>query len=401
MINIKNPLKGCLMCLCFALALMMSVGCSGVKMTRDGGVDFFKTDVSKFVKITPEDYKNMTVIMPSSYIVTDDTVQEYIDRQLFENKKELNGGQGKIDVPIKYGDTAYIFYEGFIDGKKFEGSSNMSSAPKNPYGLSIGSKTFVSGFEEQLIGIIPNQTSADKRIEIKVTFPENYTDAPELSGKQATYYVYVTKLVQFEVPALDDDTIKNVLGYTPKEEGSTGLEDEYRAYVKDNLEVVNEAQIRSMVIEEILDRLVSAATFKKIPEEELEFYYDKYITDISEAMAYYTAQGYTFDSFDSFACQYLGLEEGSDWKAHIEAEYTDIIKKHLVCNAIAQQNDIKLTDGDYEDEINYYIRQGAAADKTYTREDIIEIIGEDTIRKNAMYSKICSMLYDNTTVKYE
>lgn len=401
MIKTRKLFKICLACLCMSLALAALVGCSKVKVTKDGGVDYFKTDVSKFVKINPEDYANMTAILPSTYLVTDDTVQDYIDNLLFINKKELNGGQGKIDVPIKYGDTAYIFYEGFIDGVAFEGGSNMSQAPSQPYALSIGSKKFIDDFEEQLIGVIPNQTSETERIEIKVTFPENYQNDPKVAGKEATFLVYVTKLVQFEVPKLNDETIKGVLNYTSREGNTENLESEYRAYVKKNLEAANEAQLRGAAIENLLDQLLNKATFKTLPEEELEYYRKKYISDIEESMAYYTSAGHTFESIDDFACQYLGLGDGADWQAYLEEEYTEIIKKHLVCNAIAQQQKISITDDDYENEINYYIQQGLYEEKTYTRDDIIEIVGEDTIRKNAMYSKICSMLYDNATIKYE
>lgn len=400
MINFKRSCRVICLVLCVSLLALALASCAE-KKTKDGRFDYFKSKMNKFVLVSPEHYTDMIAKLPSSYLVTDDVVDSYIKNLLFTNKKELNGGQSVVDQPIKYGDTAYIFYEGFVDGVTFAGGSNMTSAPADPYALSIGSKSFIDNFEEQLIGVIPNQTSQDNRISVKVTFPEVYSKNPDMAGKEAEFLVYVVRVVQYEVPEYSNDTIKNVLGYIPSGD-ETNLKEEYKVYVKKNLEAANMSGIQNAVVNNLLDQLMDKVTFKQIPQSELDFYRDQYISGYKADMEYYTGLGYKFDDLDDFICQYLGLDDGADWESFIRDIYTEIIKKHLVCHAIAQIEGVKLTDEDYEAEIQYYIDQSAYEQKTLTRADVIETVGEYTIRENAMYSKICSMLYDNVkSVIYE
>ncbi len=400
MIKIKNIAKIVCATLCLLFAVLAFSGCSGIKKTKDGRLDYFNSKMSKMVIITPDDYNGLVATLPESYLVTDEIADQYIKNMLFANKKELDGGQGKIDQAIKYGDAAYIFYEGFVDGVAFSGGSNMSGAPANPYRLEIGSGNFIDDFEEQLIGIVPNQTSQDNRIEVKVTFPESYPQNQSMAGKEATFLVYVTKVVQYEIPELNSDTIKNILKYEPKETEEAKIVDEYRKYVKNSLETANESGIRSAAVENLLGQLLEKAEFKKIPEAELEYYKNMYVQQYISEMNSAIQSGYSYDNLDDYVCGVLGLEKGADWESHIEVIYTKIIKEHLVCHAIAQIEGVEVTDDDYENEIEYYIMQAAYQNQTLTRDDVVETIGEYTIRENAMYSKICSMLYQNAEIKY-
>lgn len=400
MLKNKRILKSVCAALCLIIVAAAVVGCAE-KKTKDGRFDYFNSKMSKFVLISPDDYMGMVAKLPAAYLVTDETVQSYIDDQLFNNKIELNGGESQVDQPIRYGDTAYIFYEGFMDGVAFSGGSNMTNAPSNPYALSIGSGSFIDGFEEQLIGVVPNRTGQENRVKVEVTFPEVYPQSPDLAGKKAEFYVWVVRAVQYEIPELNDKTIKEILKYQPADKNATGLEAEYRAYVKKNLEAVNLPAIQSAAIEDLLDQLTDKVTFKKIPESELEYYHDTYMTQYRESMEKYSQIGYKFDDFDDFMCQYLGLPDGADWETQVKDGYTDVIKKHMICHAIAQIEQIELTNEEYEAEIQYYIDQASYNGQTLTRADVVETLGEYTIRDNAMYSKICSMLYDNSTVIYE
>lgn len=383
-----------------AIVALGAVSCAE-KKTKDGRFDYFNSKMSKFVLISPSDYMDMVAKLSASYLVTDETVDAYIKQQLFNNKVEQNGGQSVVDQPVRYGDTAYIFYEGFVDGVAFAGGSNMSSAPANPYALSIGSGSFIDDFEDQLIGVVPEQTSQDKRVSVKVTFPEYYPNSPDLAGKEAEFLVYVVRVVQYEIPTLSDKTIKEVLKYTPADPNATGLEAEFRAYVKKNLEAVNESSVQTEVINNLLDQLTEKATFKKIPQSEIDFYHNTYIDEYRSQMNYYSQMGYAFEDFDDFMCQYMGLADGADWESKLTDTYTKIIKRHMVCHAIAQIEKVELTDEEYEQEIKYYIDQAALNSQTLTRQDVIETVGEYTIRENAMFSKVCSMLYDNSSIIYE
>ncbi len=106
------------------------------------------------------------------------------------------------DRELKEGDFALIDFEGFIDGKPFEGGKAEG------YLLEIGSKSFIEGFEDQLIGMKAGETR-----EIKVTFPENY-GSKELAGKEAVFKVTLNEIQQKDIPSLDnidEETLKKLL----------------------------------------------------------------------------------------------------------------------------------------------------------------------------------------------
>lgn len=391
----------CALC-ALTLAMCMLVSCSGVKKTSDGRLDYFNSKMEKLVDIPENCYKNMTATLSESYMITDETVDDYIENLLFAKKEQENDGDKVTDKPIKYGDTAYIFYEGFVDGVAFEGGSNMDSAPSTPYALSIGSGSFIDDFEEQLIGVIPDQTDSNNKITITVTFPSTYSSAPELAGKTATFKVYVVCSVQYSVPELNEKTVKDVLGFTPSDSDEADAVAQYKAWVKENLESANEEVVRTAAVNNLLEQLMSKATFKEIPQFELDYYRSLYISEYTSMWNTYTQQGYTFNDFDDFMCQALGLESGADWESNIALTYTAIIKKHMICHAIAQIEDIQITDDDYEKEIQFYIDSAKLTDtsSTLTRADVVETVGSFAIRDNALYSRVCSWLYDNSEINY-
>lgn len=391
----------CALC-ALTLAMCMLVSCSGVKKTSDGRLDYFNSKMEKLVDIPENCYKNMTATLSESYMITDKTVDDYIENLLFAKKEQENDGDKVTDKPIKYGDTAYIFYEGFVDGVAFDGGSNMDSAPSTPYALSIGSGSFIDDFEEQLIGVIPDQTDSNNKITITVTFPSTYSSAPELAGKTATFKVYVVCSVQYSVPELNEKTVKDVLGFTPSDSDEADAVAQYKAWVKENLESANEEVVRTAAVNNLLEQLINKATFKEIPQFELDYYRSLYISEYTSMWNTYTQQGYTFNDFDDFMCQALGLESGADWESNIALTYTAIIKKHMICHAIAQIEDIQITDDDYEKEIQFYIDSAKLTDtsSTLTRADVVETVGSFAIRDNALYSRVCSWLYDNSEINY-
>lgn len=382
--------------------ICMLASCSAVKKTSDGRLDYFNSKMQKLVNISDVNYRNMTATLPDSYTVSDKTVDDYINNLLFINKKELNNGDKVTDVPIKYGDTAYIFYEGFVDGVAFDGGSNMDSAPSTPYALSIGSGSFIDDFEEQLIGVIPNQTDSNNKLTVKVTFPTPYSSAPELAGKDATFKVYIVSVVQYSIPELNEKTIKDVLGFTPSESDTADTVTQYKAWMKEKLEAANEEVVRNAAVKNLLEQLIQSVTFKEIPQCEIDYYRSLYISEYNTMWQTYTQQGYVFDDFDDFMCQALGLEDGSDWESNLALTYTDIIKKHMICHAIAQAEGMTVTDDDYEKEIQFYIESAKLSDSSsnLTRSDVVETVGEFSIRDNAIYSKVCSWLYDNAKIVF-
>ena len=137
-------------------------------------------------------------------------------------EKELKSEQEKNsrtvtveDRAAANGDTVTIDFEGFVDGVAFEGGKGTD------YPLTLGSNTFIPGFEDQLVG-----AENGAHVEVNVTFPEEY-QAKELAGKAAVFQCDVKKIEAKELPELDDDFAKDISEFDTLEE--------YKAELKKNL----------------------------------------------------------------------------------------------------------------------------------------------------------------------
>ena len=229
--------------------------CLREKTTADGRFDYLNSDMTRYIKLDEDDYKGIVAEISKDYEITEETVEAFIKRALFGLKTLKDNGAGNTDLPIEYGDLAYIRYEGTIDGSAFDGGSN-SSHP-SPYAISVGAGEFIDGFEDQLMGIIPEQTSKESPKTVTVKFPENYTDQ-SVAGKEAIFQVWVEYVDKYTVPSLTADVIKNKLEYKSEASGDE-LVAEYRAFVKKNLEVANEVEIKNAAITSILEKIADRA----------------------------------------------------------------------------------------------------------------------------------------------
>ena len=198
--------------------------------TAEPRFDYFAADASEYLSIDEAVYNEMVIELNDVYHIDDEDIDSRIDKLLVSNKTKLNDGAKVTGDPIKNGDSAFIFYKGVIDGEEFEGGSNMGDA--TPYELSIGSGTFIEGFEEGLIGVIPSNTSIEEPVELNLKFPENY-GKEELNGKEVTFYVYVVWVVQYTTPEYDADFITDVLKFTTDEEDVVAA---HKAYLRETLE---------------------------------------------------------------------------------------------------------------------------------------------------------------------
>jgi len=142
-----------------ALAVALIVGIL-LSLLLGGGFDYIKSDLSEYISLTEEDYKNYTLNINFD-TVTEADVERKIMNLLYKNKaKEAsNKGAEVTDVPVSVGDTVKIYYRGYTvdeNGREHEvsGASNMTG---EYHSLGIGSLSFISGFEEGLIGAIPEE----------------------------------------------------------------------------------------------------------------------------------------------------------------------------------------------------------------------------------------------------
>ena len=231
-VNMNSILKRIILIIsASALLISMLAGCRSVEdesesesesgtesETAERDFDYLSANISDYITLSPSEYANNTVTLGTQYVITDSDVDEYINAQLFENKTKTNGDEKVTDQPIKLGDSAFIFYTGYLDGEKFEGGSNADS--DEPHELSIGSGSFIPGFEDGLIGVVPNQTSKDSPFDLHVTFPESY-HSPDLAGKSVVFKVWIEYTVQYTIPEFCDAFVKETQKNTEKKQKMT------------------------------------------------------------------------------------------------------------------------------------------------------------------------------------
>ncbi len=172
---------------------LQAVGYPAVEMvgecTKEGFT--FKATVPVYPEVTLGEYKGLSA--PKDEVkVTAADVDERL-KQLSDRNTRLVS----VEREAKEGDTAVIDFEGFLDGKPFDGGKGEN------HSLELGSHSFVPGFEEQVVGM-----KAGDEKDIDITFPEDYH--ADLAGKAVVFKVKVHEVKEKEVPALDDEFAKDV-----------------------------------------------------------------------------------------------------------------------------------------------------------------------------------------------
>ena len=153
----------------------------------------FTAEVALKPEVTLGKYKGVE-IEKIDVAVTDEEVDAAIEKERDNNARTVS----IEDRAVKDGDLTVLDFEGFVDGVAFEGGKGEN------YPLTIGSNTFIPGFEEQLVG-----AEIDKEVEVNVTFPEDY-QAEELAGKPAVFKCTIREIKEKQLPDLDDEFASEV-----------------------------------------------------------------------------------------------------------------------------------------------------------------------------------------------
>lgn len=237
----------------------------------------------------------------------------------------------KEDGTVENGDTAVIDFEGFKDGVAFEGGKGEN------HNLVIGSGSFIPGFEEQLIGMKPEEER-----EIEVTFPNDY-HVDDLKGAKATFKVKVHEIKTKVLPEVDEDFISEL-----KIDGVKTLE-ELKAHIKENLTKTRQEENENKALDEVLDKVTKGATVE-IPEVMIKNETDDMIKEYGQNLA---RQGFTLEQFYKLTGQ---SEDNLRENMKIDAE--NRIKIRLILEKIAEVEGLEVTDEDinaeYETMANQY-----------------------------------------------
>lgn len=225
------------------------------------------------------------------------------------------------DRPVEDGDIAVIDYEGFTDGKAFEGGKGTD------HELTIGSHSFIDTFEEQLIG-----KKIGEECEVNVTFPAEY-HAAELAGKPALFKVTVKGIKKKELPELNDEFASEVSEFETVAE--------YKKDLKKNLLEKKQKALDEERREEILKKAVENAKID-IPKEMIDFQAEQMVNDYAYRLQ---MQGLSLEMYMKFSGQTI-----DQLKDSMKGRAEEQIKSSLVLEAIAKAEKIEVTEEDLEKE---------------------------------------------------
>ena len=226
------------------------------------------------------------------------------------------------DRGVEDGDQTVIDFEGFVDGKGFEGGK------AEDYPLTIGSHSFIDTFEEQLIG-----KKIGEECEVNVTFPTEY-HAADLAGKPATFKVTVKEIKVKELPELNDEFASEVSEFDTL--------DEYKKDVEKKLAEKKEIEANSRNEDAVVAKVVENASME-IPDKMIDAQAENMVQDMARRMQ---SQGLSLDMY----LKYTGMTvEQMKEQARPDAEKR--IRTRLVLEAVAQAENIQISDEKVDEEV--------------------------------------------------
>ena len=245
-----------------------------------------------------------------------------IDEEVEKTRKRFAENVVK-EGKIANGDIAIIDFEGFRDGVAFEGGKGEN------YSLTIGSNTFIPGFEEQLIGM----KKGDEK-EIKVTFPEDY-HSEDLKGKDATFKVKINEIKEEKIPEFDADFFEDL--------GMEGIDskEKLEAQIKENIKVRKEAEADNKYVDALLEE-AGKNTKVDIPEVMIDEELNRMIRQYEENLK---MQGLDLKTF----YQFTNSDENA-LKDQMREEANKRVLYRLMLEEIAKVEKIEVTEKEAEKE---------------------------------------------------
>ena len=277
----------------------------------------FTAEVAVKPEVTLGEYKGMEVDKTSTR-VTQKEVEAKIKEEAEKNARTVTV-EGR---PVQDGDEVILDFEGFVDGEAFEGGKGEN------YPLTIGSGSFIPGFEEQLVG-----AEAEKEVEVKVTFPEEY-HAEELKGKDAVFKCTIHEIKEKQIPEIDDEFATEVSEFDTL--------DEYKADVKAKIKEQKENEGKQKKEDQAVEKAVANATME-IPEAMIDEQVRQMVNEFAQNMQY---QGISFEQY----CQITGMTL-EKIQEETRPQAVKRIETRLVLEAIAKAENIEVTEERLDEEI--------------------------------------------------
>lgn len=277
----------------------------------------FTAEVATKPEVTLGEYKGLEVEKISNRVT-----QKEVDAKV-EEEAEKNARTVVVeDRPVQDKDEVILDFEGFVDGEAFEGGKGEN------YPLTIGSGSFIPGFEEQLIG-----AEAEKEVEVKVTFPEDY-HAEELKGKDAVFKCTIHEIKAKELPEIDDEFAAEVSEFDTLEE--------YKADLKTKIKDQKTKEGKAKQEDQAVEKAVENASME-IPDAMLDTQVRQMADDFKRRIQ---SQGLSLEQY----FQFTGMTE-EKMTEDLKAEAEKRIRTRLVLEAVVKAENIEVSDERFDEEI--------------------------------------------------
>jgi len=286
-----------------------------VSMSEADGV-VLKVKVAVKPEVELGEYAGLTVTKEAKNVNEAD-----VDAEV-KRMQDRNGRLLTREGAAENGDTVDIDFEGFVDGKAFEGGK------AEHYSLVLGSGSFIPGFEDQVVG-----HSAGEEFDVNVKFPEEY-GAAELAGKDATFKIKLHEVKYKELPALDDDFAKDVSEYDTLDE----LKDSIRNNIKTNLDKQAEQKVENDLMDQVITNMKA-----DIPDAMVDSRIDELVQDFEYRIS---QQGLKLADY----LKYMGMNI-EQFRTQFKEQADKQVKMRLAMEAIVAKEGITASDEEFEEEV--------------------------------------------------
>ena len=304
-------------------------------------------------EVTLGKYKGIE-IKKHEYTVSDEDINHELGHMAEKNARLVS----VEDRAVEDKDITVIDFEGFVEGKAFEGGKAEN------YDLTIGSKTFIPGFEDQIVGM-----KLEEEKDIKVKFPEEYF-SKELAGKDATFKVKLHEIKKKEMPEINDELAKDISEFDTL--------DELKASIKEKQEKNNEEKAKYETEDEAIETVCNNAKVE-IPSGMIELETENMEKDMEQRLSY---QGMKLDDY----LKMLGKTR-QEFRDEYKEQAQKQVKSRLVLEAIAKDANLEAS----EEEISNKISEMA---KAYGQKE------EDVKNNEQLVNYVKNTLITEKTIDY-
>ena len=343
-----------------AASAILCLGMAGCGNSND---IYSGLNLDDYIKVG--EYKGLSVA-PVEVKVSKEDVQAKIDEALSAAATEKELGEKE---KIKEGDTANIDFSGKIDGKEFEGGTSTG------FDLTIGSGSFIEGFEDGLIG-----KHAGEKVSLDLKFPDDY-QGKEVAGKDVTFDVTINSVKRTNTPEYNDDFIKKNTEYDNKKDYEASLKKSIKKEKKEEAESSQKNQLWSQVMEN--------TEMIKYPEDIVKTYVDNFNAQIDK-----TAEQAGMQRSEVLS-QYYGITDEKELDKMLEESAQTLIQQEMAIEYIADKEDLSYSNKEKEAKVEEYKTMG------YDEETIQEQTGrtmDEYVHITLLYDKVLDFILDNAKI---